>query len=810
MAHEPPRGKSSWTSRLGPYALLTALGLLFFADQVVHPDQVLYSDYSDLWALHLPAKHFLVHSWRESNELPLWCPYRFAGTPFIHDIQVGAFYPPHVIFYLLPETAVGPALSWLIVLHVLVAGWGMFAYARSRGLNSTGALVAAVGFMFAGRWLLHLLLGGHYITAGVAWLPLILLLFETSLRRRSLRRAAAAGIVFAVMILGTQPQWTLYSGLFIVFWTLEIPLEQAGVCSGPTRRLPSALIAEIARWLGLGMFVVVTAAGLSAVQLLPTTEAAGLSTRAAGVASGGPTWEIGLLTLRSLFGPAVTIVKPFLQWEERGGLCLTWLAAAGMAPFLCARGSVRYQAAVCLLLLLFGLGGAALVQGLPGFRLFRQPSRMFIVTGFPVAYLAGVSVHALTDTTGKVTEALRSRCRWVLVSVTVSVGLIVGGFVLQLWREGVPLRPHAYWLSLLLTVPGVYGLIGKDWSAARPHWGPSVAFVALMTVDLWALVWPAVSVRSEASVLAPSAAVEYLVKQGRDADRVLDRDVPGETGTPLGAGAPLAMCYQLEALRGYTPLDVLRYKEYLQFIGDSDRPLRALDDPLAYPVIPDFALRNRSLLDLLGVKYLLEPTTAPVSPGWRECMVDADAQAYDFAAGGVRPLPAYSVYENAQVMPRAFVVAGAAHLPDRSGVLESLKHTDFRRQVLLEGWQGTGTRSADDTFRPARIRDDHPNGVTIEVPDGAAGFLVLTDVWFPGWQCRVDGEAAEVLRADYLFRAVPVSAGRHEVVFQFKPGSYFRGRAISAVTGILVIAMFIVPVLRRRNQREATAGASGS
>src|SRR5206468_9140445 len=141
-------------------------------------------------------------------------------------------------------------------------------------------------------------------------------------------------------------------------------------------------------------------------------------------------------------------------------------------------------------------------------------------------------------------------------------------------------------------------------------------------------------VRPEAAVFEASACVQYVEKNDRDHGRVLDRDVPGDTGTPLGVGAPLAMLHQLEALRGYTPLDVLRYKEYLQFIGDTDEPLRALDNPLVFPAIPDFAIRNTKLLELLGVRFVLEPREVPPTPGWRERFVDAEPHAYDCAAGG--------------------------------------------------------------------------------------------------------------------------------------------------------------------------------
>ena len=81
--------------------------------------------------------------------------------------------------------------------------------------------------------------------------------------------------------------------------------------------------------------------------------------------------------------------------------------------------------------------------------------------------------------------------------------------------------------------------------------------------------------------------------------------------------------------------------------------------------------------------------------------------------------------------------------------------------------------------------------------DGPPGYLVLADVWFPGWTCTVDGEPAPVLRGDYLFRAVALPAGSHEVIFRFEPVSYRRGQAISALAIVLVAVILIVPRRRR-------------
>src|SRR6187401_513344 len=126
--------------RLRPHLLLALLWLLYFHPLVLHPAQTLYAPYSDFLAEHLPAKLFLNREWRGSGELPLWNPYHFCGSPFVHDIQVGTFYPPYAVTYLVPEAWLGAALSWIVALHVLAAGAFAYLYARSHGLGEAGSL----------------------------------------------------------------------------------------------------------------------------------------------------------------------------------------------------------------------------------------------------------------------------------------------------------------------------------------------------------------------------------------------------------------------------------------------------------------------------------------------------------------------------------------------------------------------------------------------------------------------------------------------------------------------------------------------
>src|SRR5213078_176882 len=220
----------------------------------------------------------------------------------------------------------------------------------------------------------------------LAWLPLLLLFLEGAIRHRSWRRATAAGVVYGLMALGTQPQWTFYAGLFAALWTLGAALERAGFLdtdAGTESHDPAGKALLI--WLLCGVWTAGLAVALAAVQLLPTLEAARWSTRAAGVAS-SDALRGGIQSLLFLVGPALRVDPPNLQWEDRGGFGLLWLSAAVAAVVLGSRRT-RFEGAVAAVLFLFAFGGSAAVESLPGFNLFRQPSRMLMVATLPVALL---------------------------------------------------------------------------------------------------------------------------------------------------------------------------------------------------------------------------------------------------------------------------------------------------------------------------------------------------------------------------------------------------------------------------------------
>jgi uncharacterized membrane protein YfhO len=66
-----------------------------------------------------------------------------------------------------------------------------------------------------------------------------------------------------------------------------------------------------------------------------------------------------------------------------------------------------------------------------------------------------------------------------------------------------------------------------------------------------------------------------------------------------------------------------------------------------------------------------------------------------------------------------------------------------------------------------------------------AGYLVLDDLFYPGWKATVDGHETPILPADGLLRAVHLPAGLHAVRFHYDPESVRLGEVLTLV-GVLL------------------------
>jgi hypothetical protein len=283
---------------------------------------------------------------------------------------------------------------------------------------------------------------------------------------------------------------------------------------------------------------------------------------------------------------------------------------------------------------------------------------------------------------------------------------------------------------------------------------------------------------------------------------VYDPDVNDAGDCFLGPGSPMASLYGVRSIRGYNPLDVARYRQFLAFIADVGEPQRAFSGNFTNPVMhgEGFPVKNRRLFDLLGVAWELAPVDGPpAGGGWVGVAgaIDPAPRSYNFLGRGVRDLPPMRLYFNVQSMPRAFVVPAAVPEAGDADVLKQLKELDPWQTATLAGWDPSADPlpAAATGRRWQRVVDARPNRLTVGLDGKSAGLLVVTDPWYPGWRCWIDGQEVPIWKADYAFRGVMVLKGAREVEFRFEPRSYRVGRVASlTMLGVVLITLGVAVV----------------
>ncbi len=465
------------------------------------------------------------------------------------------------------------------------------------------------------------------------------------------------------------------------------------------------------------------AAGAVAVALvLPmlaaARELAGLSVRAhpdfAMIAEGG-------LLPRDLLGALLPALSDHVYVGLLALALVPW-ALRQTAPFPAARAFAVTAGLGALLM----LGDHTVVFRLvyavvPGAAQFRDPTRYSALWGTAALVLAAAGLDAVL----KQPAGDAARWKWARTAGMIALGAILVGEVPQLdprtGGEGL------VFAGLLLALGVVAVAFARDVRIA----GGAVAVLAVL--DLWPYLPAARHTRpgpfpfpAGEETLASLRAVA-----GGDLDSFRTYD---EFAVHMRSGSR----YQLRDFRGYQdPLSLGRYQKVMGEL-----------------------MRAPRLLATFNVRWVL----------WGPHYLHGDGHhaLADPAAGTWATPRAPHVYEIPSALPMAYWMDGAEVVPDADAALARVEASAPAPMVVLEASAGEQASVGSGAFVPAGVtRGEETIGVEVVAP--AAGFVVINEAWYPGWEARVDGAQASLHRANALVMAVRVPAGAHRVTLAFRP-----------------------------------------
>ena len=805
-----------WVSALLAVFLLLFFSIPTFRSEILSPADLLLKsepwrqsaapDFEPANAL-LSDYVFQMRPWRslaisslKDGQIPLWDPYNYAGAPFLANGQSAVLFPLNLLFVILPD-AVGTLLGAMA--RLFIAGLSAYLFARVIGLGVLGASIAGLGFSFSGFQIVWLL--SPHVNVAI-WLPALFLGTEAIVRRPTAPRMVALAAVVCIQFLGGHPETSLHMLSAIssyACWRAAMTFKRERNWPRVMRRL-----AIFAAALLLGT------AG-AAVQLMPLgayiLESATLRGR---LDQALPLWSLP----QPRFLAMLALVCPYCFGSHlRGDLPLGVFLGVGnfnelnggyvglislvLVTVAIALGNRRGLDLFFLL-----LGGAAfcvalaippvfnVIGALPLFRVSIN-TRLLLILAFALSVLAGRGADLLMIVPAARARQIVKRVQLILILGIGGVAIVAASLLLvaTTFREKIldearnrivskvqqgetfqqnpehyiALLPSYYdRLIRLLFREGTGRVVllaltslAISLTAKRGKHRRSLAWTlpAVLILDLFSFgrnYNPSIDPKKE---FPSHGALEFLQQQpGLFRILWLDGGLPPNTN----------LIYGLQEVRGYNALETEAYQRFLSATG-------------AYTKTLYFSNFESRLVDLLNVKFVISDRQL------------RNAKLTPVLEGPIR------VYENRAVLPRAFLVYRTLNFTNEHELDRALRDPGFDpgTVVLLQD-KGPTLSGPDDPASKVRITTYQAEHIVIEVSSRYEGILLLADAWSSGWVATIDEIPAQVFRGDLLFRAVSVPAGKHQVIFRYRPASFRHGVIISGVAFFIALCLLAGPPLR--------------
>jgi hypothetical protein len=156
------------------------------------------------------------------------------------------------------------------------------------------------------------------------------------------------------------------------------------------------------------------------------------------------------------------------------------------------------------------------------------------------------------------------------------------------------------------------------------------------------------------------------------------------------------------------------------------------------------------------------------------------------------------ILRNTRALPRAWLVTEAQAVDGEEALKrirgESATEFDPRRTALLEMGADELPQLPGGALSPkneARITNYEPNRLRIETNSPTPVVLMVSEIFYPGWEATVGGQTARINVADYLLRGVSLPARRHTVEMRYTAPAARTGAIISICTVLLLGALFL-------------------
>lgn len=740
------RVPSDW---LTPGRFALALALLLCA---VFPEVLLGTQaftFRDFGVFGYPnASYHRECFWR--GEIPLWNPLNNCGIPFLAQWNTQTLYPLSLVYLLLPLPW---SLNLFCLLHIFLAGMGMFFLASRWTGCQVAAAAAGLAFAFGGLTLTTLIWPN--ILSVLAWMPWVIAAVEQGWKCGGAKLWTGA-LVAAMQMLAGMPEYALFTWMLLVaLWAADKPT-----------------LKTLGRFAGMVSLVT----GLIAAQLLPFLELLVASRR--NVMFDPTLWSM------PLWGWANFLVPLFHCYRNPQGVYFPelqtlvtsyYVALPALVTGACALVWVRDRR-VWLLAAASGLGVALafgkgsyfygwLLELCPALAFMRYPIKFVALPAFALPLLAAFGIAHWRS---RLAGSKRSRALWIILG---AVAALVAGILL--YAHSHP-RPYDDWPAtfrnglwrLAFLAIAVTALVASQRENRQQRALGAVMLLAAIALDSLTQVPrhnPTVSpeaytrgvIATRISVPKPDEGRAMLGRATHD--MLYSTALPDMFDDLVGRRASLfGNCNLMENIAtpdGFYAMYLPAQREVWTelYVAPPER-------------FPD------GLADFLMLRYLTAPTNAIQ---WRQRLT-----AMPLITAGQAPQHLNKETMLSRLVERSFEPRKVVYLPHEA------------KQALTVASQ-TDARILSTRFEAGKV------GCIIEANEPS--LVVISQANYRPWRAFVDGTRTQIWTANYAFQAVQVPAGRHTLKLVYVDRAFQVGAVISTLTGgMFLVAWFHSGRARRK------------
>jgi len=292
----------------------------------------------------------------------------------------------------------------------------------------------------------------------------------------------------------------------------------------------------------------------------------------------------------------------------------------------------------------------------------------------------------------------------------------------------------------------------------------------LVLADLWLVDRTLIEGRRESEVFGDSPIVLTLLES--------KQELPFRVYSPsYSIPRQIGAIYGIECADGVDPLYLRDYDIFMQTASGVLRSryevtIPAMEGEEEVAVVNREAIPNLKLLGFLNVKYL-----ASEFPLMQEGLKEAGSWSGTW------------LYENNHYLPRAYLVSQVIRVDDLQQALEYLPIIDPEHLAVVE---------SDSVFHlddldggTVDLLENTPNRIVYRVVSQGSAFLVLSQVYYPGWIATVNNQPVDIIKTNGVLSGVSLAAGENVVEFVYRPWLTWLSGGIS----LLAIAWLLIAVM---------------